>query len=144
MPGKTKRPERDEEPAREALAPERWREDDDYLFGVDLYNADFLWEAHEAWERPWRASTDEFQRLYLQGLIQCAAACLRLAMDEPRGAPRLARTACEKLESIARRAPNGYMGLDVAAFAREFAACFEGEPTAARRPRLVLRVEPEA
>jgi uncharacterized protein len=141
VPGRTARPEREKSVVRASIDAERWREDDDYLFGVDLYNSGFLWEAHEAWERPWRASADELQRLYLQGLIQCAAACLRLAMEESRGAPRLARAAGEKLERVARRAPDGYMGLDVATFARDFAAFFAREPTTpARRPVIVLRV----
>jgi uncharacterized protein len=144
VPGKTRRPERAESVTRESIGAERWRDDEDYLFGVDLYDAGFLWEAHEAWERVWRASADELQRTYLQGLIQCAAACLRLAMEEPGGAPRLARAAGEKLELVARRAPDRYMGLDVAAFARELAAFFAGAPTTpAGRPRIVLRVAPE-
>lgn len=82
VPGQTARHTRDEREVA-ARAPEDWREDEDYLFGVDLYHAGFLWEAHEAWERPWLASTDERQRRLLQALIQLAAACLKLEMNDP-------------------------------------------------------------
>ena len=27
-----------------------WKYNDDYLYGIDLYNYHFYWEAHEAWE----------------------------------------------------------------------------------------------
>ena len=35
---------------------EEWRENQEYLFGCDLYNAGYLWEAHEAWEDIWHPS----------------------------------------------------------------------------------------
>ncbi|MCC6408844.1 MAG: DUF309 domain-containing protein [Planctomycetes bacterium] len=120
-----------------ALAPERWREDGDYLFGVDLYNAGFLWEAHEAWEGPWRASTDPRQRLQLQGLIQLAAACLKLEMAEPSGADRLARAASEKLLSLGA---TEFMGLAPAEVAVALDSFFAGRPASASgRPLLSLR-----
>lgn len=140
VPGRTARPPRRAHGAERELAaalpPERWREDEDYLFGVDLYHAGFYWEAHEAWERPWLASGDERQRLCLQALIQLAAACLKLEMDEPSGAAKLARTASDKLRALG---PGEFMGLAPKELASAIDAFFAGSPAnAAGRPALVL------
>ena len=40
----------------EPLDPQRWRENGEYLFAVDLFNHGFYWEAHEAWESLWHAA----------------------------------------------------------------------------------------
>lgn len=120
-----------------ALPPERWREDEDYLFGVDLYHAGFLWEAHAAWERPWLASNDARQRLSLQALIQLAAACLKLEMNEPTGAARLARAASEKLRVLGKAEFMGLAPLELASAIDRF---FGRSPVnASGRPPLVLR-----
>ena len=51
------------------LPAERWSENDDYLFGVDLYNHGYFWEAHEAWEGLWQiGGHDASQATFLQGL----------------------------------------------------------------------------
>lgn len=121
------------------LPPERWREDEGYLFGVDLYNAGYLWEAHEAWEARWHAAKGEpLQAEFLQGLIQCAAACLKVPMDQPAGLARLADLGTERLARVARAHPR-FMGLEVEPFAeavRAFAA--SGPESIEPRPRLVL------
>jgi hypothetical protein len=33
----------------------QWWECEEYLFGFDLFNAGYYWEAHEAWEAVWHA-----------------------------------------------------------------------------------------
>lgn len=105
------------------LAPERWRENELYLFGVDLYNHGFLWEAHEAWETQWHASKhDADQADVLQGLIQCAAACLKIPMEQPRGLEKLGQAGTARLERVARQRPGRYMGLDLGAFVSAFRA----------------------
>src|SRR5947208_16103799 len=38
------------------LDPEHWEDCRDYLFGLDLFNHGFRWEAHEAWEGLWHAA----------------------------------------------------------------------------------------
>ena len=50
------------------------RENETYLYGVDLYNYAYWWEAHEAFEGLWadfHRNTPESD--YLQGLIKIAA-----------------------------------------------------------------------
>jgi predicted metal-dependent hydrolase len=122
------------------LPPARWRVNTPYLWGADLYNHGYLWEAHEAWEGLWHASKkDELQALHLQGLIQCAAAWLKIPMAQPRGVERLAALALEKFERVARERGAHYMGLDLDRFrpaVRAFAAAL---PTAlAGYPQLEL------
>jgi len=130
------------EPARPAeyLPAARWRENGDYLYGVDLYNAGFLWEAHEVWEGLWhRAKHDPVQADLLQGLIQCAAAALKVPMDQPGGLAKLARIGSERLERVARRGGADYMGLDLLGFVRAFRAFAASGPTSAdQRPPLEL------
>jgi hypothetical protein len=100
-----------------------------------------LWEAHEAWEGLWHsAKHDALQAEHLQGLIQCAAASLKVRMGQPRGLERLAQMGTERLERVAGRGAS-YMGLDVRAFVRAFRAFASSAPEDAEgRPRLELQV----
>lgn len=109
------------------LPPERWREDDGYLWGADLYDAGFAWEAHEAWEAVWMGAAGA-QRELLQGLIQIAAAAVKLAQRRPEPAARLAARAAARLAGLPRM-----MGVDAPALARALAS---GAPP----PRLELPV----
>ena len=113
------------------LPARRWRESTPYLWGADLYNHGFLWEAHEAWEDLWHVSKPErVLALYLQGLIQCAAAWLKIAMEQPRGLERLSALALEKLDEVARASGGRYMGLDLDAFRPAVRAFAESQPRA--------------
>lgn len=148
LPGRDPHPTRDpaghsfaqaeEEPR--PLPPARWRACTSYLWGVDLYNHGYLWEAHEAWEGLWHASkADRIQALHLQGLIQCAAAWLKIPMAQPRGVERLSALALEKLQEVALRAGSPYMGVDLVAFTaavRDFAGSLPS--TLEGYPRLAL------
>jgi predicted metal-dependent hydrolase len=87
--------------------------DDAFKRGIDLYHAGYLWEAHEAWEGIWKASSDPVQRDFLQGLIQLAASLLKRHVGEERGANRLAKAARERLARVAEH-HSRYMGLEIA------------------------------
>jgi len=130
VPGRTPRPPESEHEPRH-VPPERWRDDEAYLFGIDLYHAGYLWEAHEQWEGIWKASADETQRHFLQGLIQLAAALLKLRTDNARGARKLAARAQGHL---ARVPGERYMGLALAPL-----RAFAGRPRADDAPRLEPR-----
>lgn len=107
-----------------------WRVNEDYLYGIDLYNHGFLWEAHEAWEGLWHvAKPDEHQALFLQGLIQCTAAVLKVRMGQPRGLARLGALGLEKLTTVARAHGGSYMGLDVFSFVAELQAFVDHAPS---------------
>lgn len=73
------------EPRSGPLIAGDWHGHPAYLFGVDLYNRAYWWEAHEWWEATWRASEDEEARHLLQGLIQLAAALLKWHAGNTRG-----------------------------------------------------------
>jgi uncharacterized protein len=122
------------------LAAARWSECTAYLWGADLYNHGYLWEAHEAWEGLWHASKeDRIQALFLQGLIQCAAAWLKIPMGQPRGVERLSALALEKLEEVGRRGAPRYMGVDLTDFSEGVRAFAASRPAALEGyPRLVL------
>jgi len=96
-------------PVEPLLPPERWAEQTDYLFGIDLFNLDYHWQAHEAWEGLWRQAAGD-QRLWLHGLIQLAAMMLKRQTGHARGAAILRERALAKLQPIADRHPR-FMGL---------------------------------
>ena len=101
------------------LTVESWRENEAYLHGVDLFNHGYWWEAHEAWEGVWKlAAKESLCRVYLQGLIQTAAALLKLRVGHRRGVEKLWGQARAKLARVGDEAPV-YMGLRIEAFTRE-------------------------
>jgi uncharacterized protein len=90
-----------------------WRTLPDWLYGVDLFNAFYFWEAHETWERLWSAKRrDSRPALLLQGLIQATAAMLKIHLRSLDGASRLSQQGLEKLGRSAR-AGRCFMGLDL-------------------------------
>ena len=109
--------ERDSPP----LTEENWCANEAYLFGVDLFNYAYWWEAHEEWESLWNlAERQALSRIYLQGLIQTAAALVKWREGNERGVVKLWRQAREKLVRVGGESPV-YMGLDIA----ELVGCVE-------------------
>jgi len=74
-----------------------------WLYGIDLFNARYFWEAHEAWEKVWR-ELPEGSRGHdvVKGLIQVAAALFKLHVGNESGARRLAARGLERIETAAR------------------------------------------
>ncbi len=76
--------------------------------GVRRFNAHEFWHAHEEWELLWlKADGDE--KLFLQGLIQLAAAYHHVQRGTHRGALRLFDASSRKLS----RYPALYLGIDL-------------------------------
>src|SRR6185295_12940072 len=148
LPGRDPHPVRDPRGHSHGVAVEappylpaaRWRENEAYLFGVDLYNHGYLWEAHEAWEDVWHPSKpDATQAQFLQGLIQCSAACLKIAMEQPAGLEKLAALGTSRLDEVERQAGAHFMGLSLARFVPAFRAFAASAPHSAdARPRIEL------
>jgi hypothetical protein len=130
------------EPEVSSFPPAAWADCEDYLFGVDLFNQRYYWEAHEAWERVWHACDKaRTQGLFVQGLIQVAAALLRWHLGSERGARSLYASGMERLGPARREFPRGYMGLPVEEWCRDVEACFMALPPAdAPRPTLHPRL----
>ena len=118
VPGKAPHPTRDPQGhshgRREPALPRHWASDwnhcDAYLYGVDLFNSRYWWEAHESWERCWVASgRDGVDGQFLQGLIQVAVACLKYEQGRTGVAVRLA---AEGFSRMPRNQPL-HLGIDV-------------------------------
>lgn len=109
-------------PAAAPLTSEGWPSNEDYLFGVDLFNAGYYWEAHVFWERLWAVDGIEpAVRDFLQGLVQLAAACLKCRQGQPDGSERLlerARASLRRAGANAEAAPS-LLGVDGSAIERE-------------------------
>ena len=74
-----------------------------WLYGIDLFNARYFWEAHEAWEKVWRELPDgSLGNDVVKGLIQVAAALFKLHVGNESGARRLAARGLGRLETAAR------------------------------------------
>jgi hypothetical protein len=94
--------------------PERWRDNEVYRHGVDLYNYAYWWECHEALEGLWHLTGHTgTEAQFLQGLIQAAAANLKRHVGSLVGSRRLGGEAVGRLLSVPGPA---YMGLTLAPF----------------------------
>ena len=84
LPGKNAHPARD--PAGHSyhvepipVAAEASPSSDAFLWGLDLFNHGYYWEAHEAWEGLWRVADRDGQlRVLVKGLILLAAAGVKI------------------------------------------------------------------
>ncbi len=91
--------------------PERWAENGRYLFGIDLFNAGYYWEAHEAWESLWHACGRSGHTAdFLKGLIKLAAAGVKVREGKPVGAAGHARAAADLFRQTGARGER-YLGL---------------------------------
>lgn len=100
------------EPTPAAFPPEVWRQSEDYLYGIDLYNFAYWWECHEVFEGLWHAvGHDTEQGNFFQALIQIAAAHLKRFIGNEQAARKLARSGLARLQNL----PLLYMGVDVVA-----------------------------
>ena len=79
-------------------------QDDDYFYGVDLFNAGYWWEAHVYWERLWSESPAPHAMEFLQGLIQLSAALVKRREGSEKGEAKLINQALEKLRRASTRA----------------------------------------
>jgi len=67
--------------------------------GIELFNRQEFYEAHEAWEEGWIDELSD-QRLLLQGLIQVAAGFYKLQVGSPIGTLKLLEQGLKKLRTF--------------------------------------------
>jgi uncharacterized protein len=87
-------------------------ENSQWLYALDLFNAGFYWEAHEAWESFWNAlgrTTPEAR--FVQGLIHLSAACVNIREGKPMGVSRHTKRARELLGELEAANPGGTLNL---------------------------------
>lgn len=120
-------------PAPLGFGPDSWADSVHYRCAVDLFNFGFWWESHAAWEVVWRvAEKESLTALFVQGLIQVAAALLKRSQSHDTAAERLSSRGLEKLGL----APEVFLGVEVEPFTRSVQLFFSGE--IADPPRIVL------
>jgi predicted metal-dependent hydrolase len=73
-----------------------------FCAGVDHFNAGEFWDAHESWETIWLEAESDVH-LFLQGLIQLAAAYHHVQRGTFPGGLRLFDAALKKLEGFPKR-----------------------------------------
>ena len=118
------------------LRPDNWRASRLYLWGVDLFNNAFWWEAHEAWEALWKCSAP-LVREFLQGLIQIGAACLKAAAGNRVGTERLLDKGRRRLERVCGET-GVFMGVELPAFLAQLDSLFE-RVALKRYPLVILK-----
>lgn len=114
-----------------------------YLYGIDLYNHYYWWEAHEAWEVLWLHSAREScDRHFYQGLIKASAALLKGHLQQMRGIERLSRSSAAHLE-IVQASASVWKGLALGSFVERFVAYCDAAIGGAEAPYpfLVLRLK---
>ena len=90
------------EPKPAPLEPDRWRESEDYLFGIDLFNHGYYWEAHEAWEGLWVAAGKRGRVAeFLKGLIKLTAAGVKVRQGRVEGIRKHSARAVEHFRKTA-------------------------------------------
>ena len=127
LPGRTPHPRRhpqghsfkQPEPYPRPFEPELWATSEDYLYGIDLYNWTYWWEAHEVFEGFWHAyGRTTLEGNFFQALIQCAAANLKHELGNEQATRNLIARAHARLMLV----PDRYMGLNTAAVAEQCAS----------------------
>lgn len=82
----------------------------EYLAGIDLYNAGEFHAAHDAWEERWRDDCGPQEKLFLQALIQSAVIFHHIEIGRRGAARRMYGMAREKFERLGLER---FMSLDV-------------------------------
>lgn len=68
--------------------------EDTFLYGIDLFNLQYFWEAHELWERLWIHHGRKGKTASgIQALILISAALLKCKMQNRKGAKHLLKKA---------------------------------------------------
>lgn len=131
-----------------------WAQAADYLFGIDLFNQGYYWEAHETWESLWiqfaRTGRDAD---FTKGLIKLAAAGVKAREGRPLGVQRHARRARELFLLVADQLrqndrPAFLGGLDLPSLTEAAgsiaanAAGIAGQPPESLSAMLPLRLSP--
>jgi predicted metal-dependent hydrolase len=93
------------------------------LYGIDLFNHGYWWEAHDALEIVWLAAGQKTTQcgLFVQGLIQLSGAQLKRYIGETQGALSLTRAGSEKIS----RTEGIYLGIGITSFVDTVQRCLQ-------------------
>jgi len=124
-------PNRSKEAGPETVVPRLEEVDGSPLFrrGVELFDAGYYWEAHEAWEVLWHAAGRRGPTAdVLRGLIKLAAAGIKVRERREPGVRTHARRAAECFASARRQAGVHQLGLDLDLWIERALALAENPP----------------
>jgi hypothetical protein len=97
------------------LDPDHWADNRNYLLAIDYFNHGYYWEAHDEWERLWRASggADTTVGRFLKGLVKMSAAGVKVRERSIHGVRRHAASAGEVFADVAAEVGTDfYCGLE--------------------------------
>jgi predicted metal-dependent hydrolase len=83
---------------------------EEYLAGIDLYNAGEFHASHDAWEERWRDDCGPQEKLFLQAMIQSAVIFHHIEIGRRGAARRMYHMALEKFERLGAAR---FMSLDI-------------------------------
>lgn len=109
---------------------DNWAASEAYLRGVELFNAGYYWEAHEAWEPLWLAHGRRGAVAgVLQGLIKLAAAGVKIREGRPAGARSHAARAALLFQEARRQEGRFRLGLDLDEWIEKARSLAENPPS---------------
>lgn len=132
VPGKNPHPTRDrdghssgsQEQTPVEFDAEHWQDCEEYLYGIDLFNHGYWWEAHEALEAVWVAAGRKTGTgFFIQGVIQIAVAHLKRSQRFHDVAQRMAGDGLEKMHGT----KGVYLGIDTRKFRHDVKRYFSGD-----------------
>ena len=115
IPGQTKRPGDDMGPAHihdcsqvnAQITAQNWFKSPAFVYALDLFNAQYWWETHEVLELIWiETGKTTNSALFIQGIIQVAAALVKNKQGNLAAALRLSDKGFKKIESHCDQNPD--------------------------------------
>lgn len=133
VPGRNPHPTRDkdghssngqQEQAKVEFDAEHWQDCEEYLYGIDLFNHGYWWEAHEALEAVWVSAGRKTKTgFFIQGIIQISVAHLKRYQRFHDVAQRMANDGLEKMHGIQGK----YLGIDTRKLRTDVIRYFSGD-----------------
>lgn len=130
IPGRSPHPKTlPPEPTPELPPASAWWDDARFLRGLDLFDAQYYWEAHEVWESLWlELPRGEAPARLIQGLIQGAAAVVKRQQGDRTASASLTRAALARLDEAASAAADQPGGLHLPALRAALVSFGAGAP----------------
>lgn len=108
----------------ECFSEATWRECEEYLYSIDLFNHGFWWEAHVYLKQLCTVTGRESPLgRFLVGLVLIAAAMLHYFMVDTESAAMLAQMGLEKM----REAHGCSLGIDIESLANDMQQCLRSD-----------------
>ena len=129
--------------------PDQWEACRPYLYGIDLFNHGYYWEAHEVWEGLWHACGRQGMVAdFLKGLIALAAVGVKLREGSDRGVRQHAARAVALFNEVVRElgpTRTRFLGLEPEVLAQFAAAVADGcmKPTSSKGAILPFLLPPQ-